>query len=116
MAVPHLQEISTFERRTEVEVAPQRLPTRLAVMPFASAVANVALAGYLLCTALAALNLNLLVGLFQPWFHGVVLVGSASSPVVFALGPLLVSAVTFGALAWVAAATTAALYNLFARR
>lgn len=113
MHASRLQSLSVVEREALAEIGPHRFPARLEIIPFGSAVAIVALAGYLICTVLAAINMNLIVALFQPWFHGVVLATSASSPVGFALGPFLLGLVTFTVTAWIVAAATAALYNRF---
>jgi hypothetical protein len=83
------------------------------VFAAAHAVGIVALVAYLLCTAIAYTSIEILVGLGQLWFHGVAF---QITPPVFALFPFVVGAATMTGVAWMAAASAAALYNILRHR
>jgi nucleoside permease NupC len=84
---------------------------RLEIVPLASAVTVVALAAYLVCAAVAFVSLDLLVGFFEPWFHGVSLQLLRPTSFVFRPEAFLIGAITFGASSWVATAAAAWLYD-----
>ncbi|GIW07455.1 MAG: hypothetical protein KatS3mg060_2260 [Dehalococcoidia bacterium] len=92
------------------------LAMRLEARALANAAATVALAGYLICAALALVAPEALIWVFQPWFHGLSLDPLRPTGAWFRPGEFIVGLVTFGGSVWLGTAAFAWLYNTWARR
>ncbi|MBI3979655.1 MAG: hypothetical protein HY331_15855 [Chloroflexi bacterium] len=81
------------------------------VFPFATALAGVSAAFYVLCAVLALLAPSFFLALFQTWVHGLNLsLLAAGVPLVTPAG-FVVGLVTFTLIAWLFGAVWGALYN-----
>ena len=90
---------------------------RLDVAVFASAATVVAVFAYLICAAIAALvSVDVLIALFEPWFHGVSLQALRPRNPVFRPDMLVFGLINLMIVVWLATATTAWLYNAWADR
>lgn len=88
----------------------------LQAITLANAVTVVALAGYLICAAVALVSTDLLIAFFQPWVHGLSLQPLRPADPTFRPDAFVVGLISFGASAWLATAAAAGLYNVWARR
>ena len=102
-------QIGLAERPTQI--------ARLGVVPAANAVTVVATAVYLICAVVAYVSIDLLIGFFQLWVHGLSL-ELLLRPATMGVRPdaFVAGLVTFVALVWSGTAAVAALYNALARR
>jgi hypothetical protein len=89
---------------------------RLNVATLANAVTAVALAAYIICTAVALVTPDLLIWFFHPWFHGLPLDPLRPASAWFRPGDAIVGLITFGLSMWVGIAAAAWLYNAWSRR
>jgi hypothetical protein len=92
------------------------LAARLDVTALANAVTAVALAAYIICTAVALVAPDLLIWFFQPWFHGLSLDPLRPAGAWFRPVEAIVGLITFGLSVWVGTAATAWLYNAWSHR
>jgi hypothetical protein len=116
MAVTRLTRTTEGEPRIDPLEERQAQVAKLGVVPAANAVTVVAVAAYLICAAVAFVSIDLVIGFFQPWFHGLSLAAMRPAATGFRPDAFVVGLVTFAASAWLATAATAALYNALARR
>ncbi|MBI4498063.1 MAG: hypothetical protein HY689_09215 [Chloroflexi bacterium] len=88
----------------------------LQVVPLANAVTAVALVFYVACAALAIVAPEALIGLFQPWLHGLTLEPLRPTGPWFRPGEFAIGLLTFSATFWLGTAAVAWLYNAWSRR
>ncbi len=84
------------------------------VLPFATALAAVMAAFYLLCALLALLVPDFLLALFQSWFHGLDLAKLAPDGALVTLPRFIIGLVSLTLVTWFFAAGWATLYNTLA--
>jgi hypothetical protein len=115
MAARKLIPVSGTERGAIKESVPHAAVS-LQVVTSANAVTVVALAGFIICAAVALVSTDLLIAFFQPWVHGLSLQALRPADPTFRVDAVAVGLITFGASVWVATAATATLYKAWARR
>jgi hypothetical protein len=86
------------------------------MLPLANAAATVAVALYAICRVLALVVPDTLRWIAQSWFHGLALAPDGAASLWLDPTEFLVGLITLGAVAWLATAATAWLYNAWSHR